>query len=178
MSREDHCSRCGYLREWHDVARRCPGMKTGTWVERDPIDGALWPAILARDAAARMRAIEEARRPYVPVIIEPPVVCARAPRSSAEFAGGQGRQAVGLGRLAARMGFDVAPYYWKSGAGVEGCAIKGYRPAFAFVATWQRVPGARGWSSDVAYCWNPGDSGRRMPSKVNVTRLEELIRGG
>jgi len=172
--REDHCARCGYLLEYHDVARRCPGLKTGKWVDRDPIDGALWPEILARDVAARMRAIEEARRPYVPVIVEPPVVCARPPRGAHEFAGYQGRQAVGLGRLAVRCGMDVQPYYWKSGAGVEGCAVKGYRPTIAFVATWERPPG-RSWGVDIAYVWNPSDRSRG-PVKISLTNLEELIR--
>lgn len=175
MSREDHCARCGYLSEYHDVARRCPGMKTGKWTERDPIDGALWPEILARDVAARMRSIEEARRPYVPVIVEPPIVCARPPRGPQEFAGYQGRQAVGLGRVAAGRGFDVAPYYWKSGAGVEGCAVKGYRPTLAFVATWQRKPG-KSWGSDIAYLWNPSDR-RSFPSKIGITELGEIIVG-
>lgn len=173
--RTDHCARCGYLSEYHDVARRCPGMKTGKWTERDPIDGALWPEILARDVAARMRSIEEARRPYIPVIVEPPIVCARPPRGPQEFAGYQGRQAVGLGRVAAGRGFDVAPYYWKSGVGVEGCAVKGYRPTLAFVATWQRKPG-KSWGSDIAYLWNPSDR-RSFPSKIGITELGEIIVG-
>lgn len=174
--REDHCAKCGYLSEYHDVARRCPGMKTGKWTERDPIDRALWPEILARDVAARMRSIEEARRPYVPVIVEPPIVCARPPRGPHEFASYQGRQAVGLGRLAAGRGFDVAPYYWKSGAGVEGCAVKGFRPSIAFVATWERKLG-KGWATDVAYVWNPSDK-RSLPVRTVITQLEDLIRGG
>lgn len=150
-------------------------MKTGKWTDRDPIDRALWPEILARDVAARMRALDEARRSYVPPVVEPPVVVARAPRGKGEFAGYQGRQAVGLGRLAARCGFDVAPYYWKSGAGVEGCAVKGYRPTLAFVATWERKPG-RSWATDVAYAWNPSDN-RTFPVRMTVTQLEEIIRG-
>lgn len=173
--REDHCSRCGYLSEWHDVARRCPGMKTGTWTARDPIDGALWPEILKRDMAAR----RQADVPVEPEPHVPPLVPARAPRGSHEFAAGQGRQAAGLGRLAARLGFDVAPYYWKSGAGVEGCAVKGFRavPSLAFVATWQRKPGVKGWATDAAYAWRPEDR-TRAPTKLTVTQLEEIIRGG
>lgn len=175
--REDHCARCGYLSEYHDIARRCPGLKTGKWTERDPIDGALWPEILARDVAARMRSIEEARRPYVPVIVEPPIVCARPPRGPHEFAGYHGKQAVGLGRLAAGLEFDVAPYYWMSGERVEGCAVKGFRavPALAFVATWQRKPG-KSWGSDIAYLWNPSDR-RSAPLKIGITELEGIIRG-
>jgi hypothetical protein len=175
VSREDHCARCGYLSEYHDVARRCPGMKTGRWVDRDPIDGALWPEILARDVRARMRAIEESRRPYVPEPVNPPIVCARPPRDKSEFASYHGLQAAGLGRLAAGRGMDVAPYYWKSGSGVEGCAVKGYSPGLAFVATWQRKPG-KSWAVDVAYIWRPHDK-RSFPSKVNHTELGEIIRG-
>lgn len=173
--REDHCARCGYLSEYHDVARRCPGMKTGTWTERDPIDGALWPEILARDVAARMRALQESKQVDIPEMLRP-IVCARPPRGPHEFASYHGRQAVGLGRLAARIGFDVAPYYWRSGAGVEGCAVKGFRavPGMAFVATWQRKPG-KTWGVDVAYVWNPSDK-RSFPSRISVTELEELLR--
>ena len=174
MSREDHCARCGYLSEYHDVARRCPGLKAGKWTERDPIDGALWPEILKRDAALRRLADESAAavEPYVP-----PVVPARAPRGAHEFAAYRGKQAAGLGRLAAEYGFDVAPFYWRSGTGVEACAVKGFRtvPDMAFVATWQRSPG-RNWGTDVAYCWRPGDR-RHAPSKINITTLEGLIRG-
>lgn len=205
MSREDHCARCGYLSEYHDVARRCPGMKTGKWTERDPIDGALWPEILARDVAARTRAVlidpekwrdgpAEARGKLFaratrvvlgmepmpetgPIPVLEPIVCARPPRGPHEFAGYHGKQAVGLGRLAAGLGFDVAPYYWMSGERVEGCAVKGYRavPGLAFVATWKREP-SKSWATDVAYAWNPG--GREGPARVTVTELEEIIRGG
>lgn len=177
--RTDHCARCGYLSEYHDVARRCPGMKTGKWTERDPIDGALWPEILARDVAARMRSIEEARRPYIPVIVGPPIVCARPPRGAYEFAHGGKGQAKLLGVLAASKGMDVAPYYWKSGTGVEGCAVKGYRPTLAFVATWSRKPAfaglSKGWLSDVAYVWNPSDR-RSFPVRTTATQLEVIIR--
>ncbi len=60
--RSDHCAECGYLIEYHEADRRCPGLKTKAWRERDPIDGALWPELLARDVAARTRALEEAKR--------------------------------------------------------------------------------------------------------------------
>lgn len=200
----DHCARCGYLLEYHDVARRCPGMKTGKWTERDPIDGALWPEILARDAAARTRAVlidpekwrdgpAEARgKLFVratrvvlgmepmpetgPLPVLEPIVPARPPRGPQEFASSRGRQAAGLGRLAAAAGMDVAPYYWRSAAHVEGCAVKGYRPTLAMVATWERRPG-KGWATDVAYVWNPSDK-RSFPVRTTITQLEDIIRGG
>lgn len=171
---DEHCGRCGYLVEYHNVARRCPGMKTGTWKQRDPIDGALWPEILARDVAARMRAMEESRRPYVVEVIPPPIVTARPPQGPHEFAHTKGKQAVGLGRSAARAGMDVAPYYWKSGTGIEGCAVKGHRPTLAFVATWERKPGAS-WAFATAYAWNPSD-GMKGPIKVNSGQLLSLLK--
>lgn len=170
----DHCGRCGYLKEFHDLARRCPGMKTGTWKQRDPIDGALWPEILARDVAARMRTLETVA---VEVVASPaPMVTARAPQGRDEFAQHQGRQALGIGRLAIAAGMDVAPYYWKSGAAVEGCAVKGYRPTLALVATWERKPG-RGWSFDIAYAWNPSDRTTGPVKLGGVGELEQLLRG-
>lgn len=181
MSREDHCARCGYLSEYHDVARRCPGMKTGKWTERDPIDGALWPEIMARDVAARGRAIEAARRPYIPVMTPESIIVARPPRGPEEFAHGGKGQARLLGLLAADRGMDVAPYYWKSGTGDEGCAVKGYCPTLAFVATWSRKAAfaglLKGWLTDVAYAWNPSDK-RSFPVRITATQLEPIIRGG
>lgn len=172
-----HCGRCGYLKEFHDLARRCPGMKTGTWKQRDPVDGALWPEILARDVAARMRAMEESRRADVAVALPRPMVTARPPQMPAELAGYQGRQAVGIGRLAIAAGMDVAPYYWRSGDGVHGCAVKGYRPALAFVATWKKPNGGKGWAFDIAYVWNPSDR-KTGPLKLGgIGELEELLRG-
>lgn len=172
----DHCGRCGYLREFHDLARRCPGMKTGTWKDRDPVDGALWREILARDVAAQMRAIEQARKPSLPPPIDPPVVLARPPRGKGEFAQHGGKQALGIGRLAISAGMDVAPYYWKSGAGAEGCAVKGYRPTLACVATWQRKPGVKGWAFDIAYAWNPSDRTKGPTKLPGVGALEQLLR--
>lgn len=153
-------------------------MKTGKWTERDPIDRLTWREILARDVAAQMRALEESHRPYVVETVLAPVVSARAPRGPEEFAGYGGKQAAGLGRLAAGRGMDVAPYYWKSGAGIEGCAVKAYRPTLALVATWQRKvrgPRDRGWLFDIAYCWNPGDRSRG-PVKMKLAALEEIVR--
>jgi hypothetical protein len=177
MSLVNHCGRCGYLKEFHDLARRCPGMKTGTWKLRDPIDGALWPEILARDIARQMRMVEEVARADVEVITKPPMVVARPPLQPSEFAGYQGRQAVGIGRLAIAKGMDIAPYYWCSGVGVHGCAVKGYRPGLAFVATWKRKPKVKGWSFDIAYAWNPSDR-RTGPTRLpGISALEQLLRG-
>jgi hypothetical protein len=166
----EHCARCGYLVEYHDVARRCPGLKTGEWKDRDPVDRALWREILARDITARMRDGVDAAEAIAPL---PPLVPARPPQGVHEFAGYRGKQAVGMGRRAVAAGMDVAPYYWKSGAGVDGCAVKGWRAGFAFVATWKRPPG-RSWAGDVAYAWAPDERG--FPIKMTHTSLLELIR--
>ena len=67
---------------------------------------------------------------------------------------------------------DVAPFYWKSGLGVEGCAVKGFRrDTFAFVATWERGIG-KSWGFDVAYAWAPTGWG---PQRMTYTEVLELI---
>jgi hypothetical protein len=170
--RTDHCARCGYLVDYHDIAKRCPGLKSSEWKERDPIDGALWPELLARDVAARTRALEQAKRPYIPVTMPEPIVAARAPQGPQEFAGYHGLQAVGLGNRAAERGMDVAPFYWRSGTGVDGCAVKGYRPDWSFVATWERKPG-KSWGFDVGYAW---DRSGRGPVAVGYTALVGMIK--
>lgn len=168
-----HCARCGYLVQYHDIAKRCPGLKTGRWQDADPIDRTTWREIMARDLAARIMAHEldpekwrngtpEAKRklflqatrivtgaepdPRTLQVIEgEPMVPARPPRSPYEFAAYQGRQAAGLGRQAVAAGFQVAPIYWRAGDGSEGCAVKGRRAqTFAFVATWKRPAGRSG----------------------------------
>ncbi len=201
-----HCGRCGYLTEYHAVARRCPGLKTGTWVDRDPIDRTTWREILARDLKARtlayqidpntarngppaayLKLMQRAVR-IVTGVEQPtttdafaakPMVVARPPSNATEFASYGGRQAAGLGRLAARMGMEVAPYYWKSAEGAEGCAVKGHGPMLAFVATWRRkerpVSGLSGWSGDIAYAWVPGAG--KIPAKVGHEELERIVRG-
>jgi hypothetical protein len=170
--RKGHCGNCGYLVEYHETGSRCPGLKTKQWQERDPIDGALWPELLARDVAARTRALEKAKQPYIPVTMPEPVIPARPPYGPHEFAGYRGRQAVGLGRRAAAACMDVAPYFWKSGLGVEGCAVKGFRrDTFAFVATWERKIGAS-WGFDVAYWWRPGG---KPAVQVGYIELLELL---
>lgn len=170
--RIDHCGNCGYLVEYHEPDKRCPGLKTKQWQERDPIDKALWPELLARDVAARTEALEEAKRPYIPVTMPEPVIPVRPPYGPHEFAGYRGRQAVLLGRRAAVAHMDVAPYFWKSGLGVEGCAVKGFRrDTFAFVATWERKIGAS-WGFNVAYWWRPGG---KPAVKVTYTEILELL---
>jgi hypothetical protein len=171
-----HCGSCGYLSAYH-VLGMCPGLKTKKWTDRDPVDGALWREIMARDVAARMRAMDEETRPYEPIIIPAPIVPARPPRSRTEFAGARGKQAAGLGAAAAKNGFQVAPFYWQAGDGAEGCAVKGFRTELAFVATWKRPPGhagrAPGWRTDIAYIWNPSD--RRGPQRITHTDLEGIV---
>jgi hypothetical protein len=178
---DQHCARgaCGYLIEFHDLAGRCPGVKAGKFQRPDPVDRALWREIMARDLAARHRELERANAPYVPKIVLPPIVPARPPLSPGEFAGWQGKQAVGLGRRAAGSGFDLMPLYWLAGDETEGCAVKGQHAAFCFVATWKRAAGRRGsasgWGADIAYAWHPGD--RQIPARMTHTDLERLFRG-
>lgn len=185
-----HCGRCGYLTEYHDEARRCPGLKTGQWQDRDPIDRTLWRDILSRDARARERAylldpdvmrkgapeavrklMDRAMRNEPAVVIGPPLISPRPPQGPHEFAGARGLQAVGLGKRAAGRGMDVAPFYGQSAERVDWCAVKGYRPSMAFVARWERKPGAT-WGFDLAYTWNPVGG---MPIGVGYTALMGLI---
>ena len=172
--RTDHCARCGYLIEYHDVAKRCPGMKTAAWQDRDPIDRTPWREILQRDAELRAEAIKQARMPYVAPVIAPPLISPRPPQGPHEFAGYRGKQAVGLGRRAVACGMDVAPFYGKRADLVDWCAVKGHRSReWAFVAEWERKPGAS-WAFELAYAW-PTD-GSRVPLGVGYAELLEMIR--
>ncbi len=169
------CAGCGYHSDVHEVAtRRCPG-QSGKFREAAPDDPALWPEIIRRDTRARFAVMEAARVVYVPEVVAPPQVPARAPYGPGELASYQGRQAVGLGRAAAARGWAVSAHYWRSANGTEGCAVKIWRRDLRAVATWKRPPGqlgkASGWAGDVAYAWRAGG----MPKQVKHTDLVEMI---
>jgi hypothetical protein len=141
-----------------DTARACFPLKTE------------WQAIAAQRAMDVLRAAP------------PPLVPARAPRSAVEYAGHQGKQAVGLGRKARAAGWYVEPVYWRAADGSEGCAARlmhrdGTRRA---VATWKR-PADRagtkaGWAVDLAYYWVT--DGRNFPTRMTHTELEMIFSAG
>jgi hypothetical protein len=170
-----NCARCGYLREFHDVAGHCPGMKTAKWADPGPVDPALWREIMARDAAARLRAIEDDKRTWQPPVVPPPLIPARVPLSAAEYAGFRGKQAVGLGRKAIDRGWSVTPLYWMAGSGAEGCGVWILRNDLRALATWDRAAGLAGgksgWRADIAYAWRTG----AIPTKLTHTDLEAII---
>jgi hypothetical protein len=169
------CAGCGYLREYHDgIVHRC------TFKPRPPIDPALWPEILRRDAAARREETEAARRPYGPEVIPPPIVPARSPRGQTEFATSKrGISAAKLGAKAVGLGWTAEPYYWVTGAGAEGCAVKLAKGPLRAVAIWSRkaenVGTLTGWKTEYAYAWRTDVEGR-FPTKMSITELEGLIR--
>lgn len=106
-----------------------------------------------------------------------PQVPARPPCDAGEFAAGNGRQARGLGRRAAAAGWQVDALYWRSGDGVEGCAVRLAKDRFRAVATWKRPAGqqgsAKGWAADVAYAWRL--DARRFPQQVKHSELEGYL---
>lgn len=171
-----HCAGCGYVRAYHDEpGAGCPGLKTKTFQVPGPVDPTDWRGILARDLARRSAVPTS----HVPPVVAPPLIPARPPRSAGEIAGGQGRQAVGLGRAALAAGWLVTSWYWLAGDRSEGCAVRLAHdggPERA-VATWSRPPGmlgsSKGWKADVAYGWRTGV----MPTRLTHTRLGELIDG-
>jgi len=169
-----HCAGCGYLRVYHE-GDRCPGLKTKTFQVPPPIVETDWREILERDARVRAAALAARTAVALPSVPAQPRVPARPPLNHGEFARGQGRQALGLGRRAIEAGWDVSPWYWLAGDGTEGCAVKLAKDDLRAVATWQRPPGmlgsSKGWAADVAYAWRVGS----MPVKVTHTRLGELI---
>lgn len=181
MSSSEHCDRCGYLREYHQVVTlRCPAdgggyAKTVGWRDSPPLDTSDWQTIIRREAQARQEAYAAARAPYVSPVVPPPLIPARAPQGPSELAGYQGRQAMGLGRAAIEAGWRVAAFYWLAGDCTEGCAVKLQRDDLRAVATWRRAAGSigktSGWSADVAYGWRVGT----IPAKVNHTDLKSFL---
>lgn len=179
-----HCAACGYPRDTHDLGtNRChPATANskgarGVWRDPPPLDPMLYPDVLRRDAEARRLEFERKHAVYVPEVILPPQVPARAPRDGSEIAGYQGKQGVGLGRRATALGWAAAARYWRSGEGVEGCAVQLARGTLRAVATWSRKAGnvgaKAGWAVDVAYAWRTDVE--RIPTKLTHTQLEGLI---
>lgn len=178
------CAACGYGDELHEFGtRRCPpetadkNGRRGRFRVPDPPDTRTWQQRIKDASAARAQAIEDARRPYVPEVVPPPQVPARAPQGPGEFAGYGGRQAVGLGKAAAAAGWRVAAFYARSHDGEEMCAVKLAKDDLRAVATWTRKAGnigkASGWGADIAYGWRLGT----MPARINHTDLEKIING-
>lgn len=178
------CASCGYLRDTHEpktlkchAATADKNGRRGKWREPGPVETLDYREIMARDAARRVQELRDATAPYVPEVVPPPQVPARPPAGPGEIAGYQGRQAVGLGRRAARAGWAVAAYYSRRHDGEEMSAVKIQSPdgeLFA-VATWTRKPGhageLSGWSADIAYGVQRG-----APAvKLGHTQLEEIL---
>jgi hypothetical protein len=111
------------------------------------------------------------------VVTGPPQVAARPPVGPGEFAGYQGKQAVGLGRKATERGWDARGWYWRAFDGVEGCAVALRKGVLRAVATWTRAAGKQGgksgWGADVAYGWRTDIPG--FPMQLTHTQLEGLI---
>lgn len=180
------CAGCGYARDTHDPGTlKChplTGDKNGrrdTFKDPPPIDTSSWREIMAREAAARRQAIEDARKPYEPVVIPPPLVPARPPLGPAEYAtSNRGLSAVKLGRLAMARGWDISPWYWLAHDRSEGCALRLARGTLRAVALWSRpasaAGGTAGWKAEYAYAWRT-DVAERLPAKLNITDLERLI---
>lgn len=175
------CGACGYEAVWHEQAapHRCPletadrNGRRGKWREPPPPGPASWLEVIRHDRAARAAVELEAHAVAEPV--GPPQVHARPPYGPGEFAGYQGRQAIGLGKLAATRGWQVEAAYWRAADGTEGCAVRLARADLRAVATWTRPPGkigARsGWGADVAYGWRLGT----LPARITHTDLERFV---
>jgi hypothetical protein len=175
-----HCAGCGYPLRYHEVGTtRCPAdegfAKTAKYRDPPPIDRTPWREIMRRDYQARVAKYEAERAPYVPVVIPPPRIPARAPEGPHELAGYGGRQAVGLGRKAVAAGWQVSAHYAMRHDGEEFCAVKMQRDDLFAVATWTRKPGKQGtksgWEADIAYGVRRGDA----PVKLSHTQLEGVI---
>lgn len=112
-----------------------------------------------------------------PAVSGPPQVPARPPCGPGEFAGYQGKQAVGLGKKALSRGWNVAAWYWRAFDGAEGCAVALSLGPLRAVATWKRKAGNQGsksgWGADVAYAWRIDVEA--FPAAIGHTVLERLI---
>lgn len=179
-----NCAGCGYAREHHKVGTlACPvGLneyaRTAKFKPRAPTDTALWPEIMRRDAAARRQAIEDARKPYEPEVVPPPLIPARAPLGPPEFAvSNRGLGAAKLGREAVGRGWHAEPWYWREHDGTEGCAVRLAKGPLRAVAVWSRkavdVGKLTGWKAEFAYAWRADLA--RIPTKLNISDLERLL---
>ena len=177
-----HCAGCGYPSQYHEIGtQKCPketetsNGRRGKWRDPPPIDRTDFRGIMRRDWLARQAVYEAAHTPYVPVVVPPPRVPARPPRSALEIAGYQGRQAVGLGRRATAAGWLVEAAYAVRHDGEEFCAVRMQRGDLYAVATWTRPANKAGtnsgWGGDIAYGVKRGD----MPVKLTHTQLEGVI---
>lgn len=164
------------------ITHRCPGKGTqlrhGTFRDPPPPGPGNWRDVIAADRAARdeKRHLEELAA--MPDAVRPPIVPARPPCGPHEIAGYQGRQAVGLGRKATALAWDVEAWYWLAGDRSEGCAVRLRKGPLRAVATWTRKAGNKnprsGWAVDVAYAWRIDVE--RPATKLTHTDLEGLIR--
>lgn len=182
----DRCASCGYPRSTHDLGSlRChpatadKNGRRGTFKVPPPPDLALYPEIMRRDAEASRKAIEDARKPYEPEVIPPPLVPARPPYGPAEYAtSNRGMSAAKLGRLALGRRWDVSPWYWMAHDRSEGCALRLGRGVLRAVALWSRPAGAEGtltgWKTEYGYAWR-SDVSDRFPTRLTITDLERLI---
>lgn len=182
-----HCASCGYPEVYHDLGTlRCPQETAnkaghrGSWKDPPPPEQVLWRERMRIDAEARRVAIEAARAPYVPEVVLLPIVPARPPYGPHEFAGGDGnKQGTKLGRGAVALGWHAAPFYWMTGDGDEGCAVRLSKGPLRAVALWSRkaadVGKLTGWKAEYAYAWR-ADAEGRWPTKLSHTELEGLIK--
>lgn len=175
------CAGCGYDVTTHDPDGTCHAStadkngRRGKFRDAPPDGPGDWREIMRRDYLARVAKYEAERAAYAPIVVPPPQVPARPPAGPGEFAGYQGRQAVGLGRKAAAAGWAVEARYWRAHDGTEGCAVRMARDDLYAVATWSRKPGKQGsrsgWEADIAYGVRRGDA----PVKLTHTQLEGVV---
>jgi hypothetical protein len=180
------CASCGYGRSTHDPGTlKChpatadKSGRRGTFKVPAPVELINWREVMRREAEARSRAIEEARKPYEPVVIPPPLVPARPPCGPHEYAvSNRGMSAVKLGRHAIAAGWVVEPAYWMAHDRNEGCALRLGKGAARAVALWSRTAAnagsVAGWKAEYAYAWRT-DWLDRLPVKLNITELERFL---
>lgn len=178
MTASDPPCVCGYRKSMHALGTlRCPEAKAAKYREPVPELTKLWCGLVVPISPAELKQIAAAVDEADPVAALPPQVPARPPTSAGEFAGYQGKQAMGLGRKAIDLGWRVVPLYWRAGDGTEGCGAWLSRDDLRAFATWKRKPGnlgaKSGWGADIAYAWRVG--AKAVPSKITHTQLEGII---
>jgi hypothetical protein len=90
-------------------------------------------------------------QPIEPEVVPLPLVPARPAQAVEEIADGNG-QAMSTGRLAAKHGWQVTPWYAQAHDGAEMSALRMARADARGVVLWWRAPGEN-WSFDLAYGW-------------------------